>query len=78
MRLADAIKCRIIEICEKDNITLNKACTQAGINHSTVASFFAGKTAMLRTDTIYYLCIGFKMTLAEFYSSPLFDNIDDD
>ena len=78
MKLAEAIKLRINEICDIKNISLNKACTLGGINHSTIASFFSGKTAMLKTDTIFYLCIGFKMTLSQFYDSPLFDNIDDD
>ena len=78
MTLANAVKLRIIELCNEKNLSINKLCTLAGINHSTLASFFSGKTEIPKMNTIYYITIGFGISLGEFYMSPLFDNLDDD
>lgn len=78
MKLAEAIRLRIIELSKQNNLSINKLCTLSGINHSTVASFFSGKTGIPKMDTIYYITIGLNISLAEFYTSPLFDNLDDD
>ena len=78
MTFDEALKARILELSDKNKITLNKLCTQAGVTHSTLASFFSGKTEIPKMNTIYYITIGFGISLGEFYMSPLFDNLDDD
>lgn len=77
MTLEEALKQRIIELCEKDNITINKLCTLSGLTHSTLASFLSSKTKVPKANTIYYIALGFGLSLSEFFDSPLFDNIDD-
>lgn len=78
MTFSKALKTRINELCKKKNITLNKLCTQAGLTHSTLASFLSGKTQIPKANTVYYIALGFDMTLAEFYDSPYFMDIDDE
>jgi len=78
MTLSDAIKSRIIELCNERNITISKMCTLSGLNHSTIASFLSGKTGIPKIDTLYYITVGLNISLSDFYNSPLFNNIDDD
>ena len=78
MTFDEALKARIMELCDKNKITLNKLCTQAGVTHSTLASFLSGKTQVPKANTVYYIALGFNMTLSEFYNSPFFIDIDDE
>ena len=77
MTLAEALKRRIAELCAENNFTVNKLCTLSGLTHSTIASFLSSKTKVPKIDTIYYISLGFGLSLSEFFDSPLFDNIDD-
>ena len=36
MTIGEAVKLRIIEICDKENLTINKFCTISGVIQSTV------------------------------------------
>ena len=78
MNIGNAVRLRIIELCNERNITISKMCTLSGLNHSTIASFLSGKTGIPKIDTLYYITVGLNISLSDFYNSPLFDNIDDD
>lgn len=79
MTMADAVAKRIIELCSRKEITINKLATLSGLTQSTVDSIINGKSKNPRLETIKKICIGFDMTIVEFFSSPLFDhsNLDD-
>ncbi len=47
----------------------------AGISLPTFQDFMKGKTKNLRSDTILHICEAFNITLSEFYSDPLFDDV---
>lgn len=78
MNLSTAIRARIIELCKAKHINVNQLAIRSGINPSTIRSIIKSRCNTPTTQTIYYLCIGFDMTLREFYNSDLFENLDDD
>ena len=44
MQLSEAVKQRIINLCNEQNITINKLATNSGLSFSTVFSIFYGKS----------------------------------
>lgn len=78
MKLSAAIKLRITELCNENNMNINMLAINSGINPSTIRSILKSRCNAPNTQTIYYLCIGFGIELKDFYNSPLFSNLDDD
>ena len=80
MTLSDAIKKRIIELLELNKMNVNQLAISSGLNPATIHSILKTRCKTPNITTLYYICIGFKITLSEFYNSDLFDinNINDD
>ena len=77
MKLQEAVAKRILEYCKERNITPNKLCTNSGVIQSTVNSIFSGRSKNPKLLTILFLCEGLKISLKDFFDSPLFDNLED-
>ena len=77
MKLHEAVGKRIMEFCRERNITPNKLCTMSGVIQSTVNSIFSGRSKNPRLATIQYLCSGLGITFAEFFDSPMFNDLED-
>ena len=78
MKLSDAIKLRITELCNEQALNINMLAINSGLNPSTIRSILKSRCNTPNSQTIYYLCIGFGIELKDFYNSPLFFNLDDD
>lgn len=76
MQLSEATRKRIKKLMkENNNIKPYELTKRAGISLPTFQDFMKGETKNLRSDTILHICEAFSITLAEFYSDPLFDNV---
>lgn len=71
--LGKAIRLRICELCCKQNITSYALANRAGIPPSTLNSILENKSKNPGINSINKICIGFDITLSEFYHSELFD-----
>lgn len=78
MDLQQAIKIRIIKLCNSKNITINKLSTLSGINQSTANSLVDGSSKNPKLLTIIRICFGLNMSLKDFFDDPIFDEIDDE
>ena len=58
-------------------MNINQLAIKSGINPSTIRSIIKSRCNTPTTQTIYYLCIGFGISLKDFYNSKIFDNLDD-
>ena len=72
----DAITERFIEICEERSIRPNELATLSGVTPSTVYSMLNSSRRDISILTIKKLCDGLDMTLGEFFSTPEFDNLE--
>lgn len=77
MELSNAIRKRIINLCEAKNMNVNQLAIMSGINPSTIRSIMKSRCKTPIAQTIYYLCIGFGITMKDFYDSELFENLED-
>ncbi len=78
MDFSEATRKRIKELCKDKNMNINKLGNNAGMNPSTIRSILKKHCKAPKSDTVYLICIGFGITMKEFYDSELFDNIDED
>lgn len=76
MDLRSAIKERILELCTERNITINKLCIISGITQSTVNNIINSGSNNPTVSTVKKLCDGMDITLAEFFDSPIFNELD--
>lgn len=78
MYLKDAIELRINNLCNEQNITINKLCIMSGITQSTLANLKVRKNTNVSTLTILRICRGLNISLQEFFDDPIFQNTDYD
>ncbi|MBR6769248.1 MAG: helix-turn-helix transcriptional regulator [Clostridia bacterium] len=76
MRVNEAVKMRILELCQQNNITLNKLSTICGITQSTLNNIVSGRNATTTVSTIQKICDGLNITIVDFFSSPIFDHLE--
>lgn len=72
--LSEAIKLRIIELCNINNLNVNSLSIKAGIKLSTLRSILKSRCKTPNTQTIYYICLGLGIELKDFYNSKFFKN----
>ena len=75
MILEEAIRERIYELAQVNNITINKVATLAGIPHTTLLAFMNRDTKDPRISTLLHICEAFNITLKDFFDSPIFQNV---
>ena len=76
MRIAEAIAQRVINLCNDNNISINKLAILSGQTQSTVQSLVNGKSKNPKILTIVRICDSLKITLDQFFKDDLFKDID--
>ncbi len=76
MDTVSAVKNRILEICGKRNISINKLATICGLPPSSIKNILYGKSQNPKLLTIKMICDGLDMTLGEFFSTKEFDSLE--
>ena len=78
MQLSEAVKQRIINLCNEQNITINKLATNSGLSFSTVFSIFYGKSKSPKLSTLLHICEGLNIELADFFYDSLFKDVEEE
>lgn len=76
MDTREVIVFRIRQLCKERGITPNALSNLAGVSQATVKSILNGESRNPGTVTIKKLCDGLEITLAEFFSTPEFDALE--
>ena len=76
MTVKEAVVARFIEIMLERNIRPNELANLSGITPSTVYSMLDARRKELSINVIKKLCDGLEMTLGEFFSAPIFDELE--
>ena len=71
-----AVANRIIELCQNRGISINKLGTISGVSQSTINNITSKRNNSATVATIKKLCDGLEITLGEFFSTPDFDNLE--
>ena len=76
MRVNEAVKMRILELCSQNHITLNKLSTICGITQSTLNNIISGRNATTTVSTIKKICDGLEITVMEFFDTPEYQKLE--
>lgn len=75
MKLSDAIRKKIKYYLKIQDMKIWDLCKATGIPCSTISTFMSGKTELIKLDTLLHICEGFNITLSEFFTDNIFDNV---
>ena len=76
MTISKAISIRIQQICKDRKISINKLANSSLITQSTLQSIIVGDSSNPKLLTISRICYGLNITLEEFFSDEIFNDID--
>ena len=76
MKIGEAVRLRILELCHQQNITINKLSTICGITQSTLNNIISGRNTTTTVSTIKKICDGLDITILDFFTAPIFDNLE--
>ncbi len=72
MTIGEAIRQRILELCQQRDISINKLSGMSGVTQSTVNNIVSGRNNSTTISTIKKLCDGLGITINDFFDSELF------
>ena len=76
MELVEAVRNRILRLCGERNISINRLATLSALPPSSIKNILYGKSNNPKLITIKMLCDGLGITLGEFFSTPEFDELE--
>ena len=76
MSIGEAVRLRIIELCEERNLSVNALCYLSGVTQSTVNNIVSGRNNSATISTIKKLCDGLGITIQDFFNASLFMDLD--
>ena len=76
MRIGEAVRVRIVQLCEEREISVNKLSNISGVTQSTVNNIVSGRNRSATISTIKKLCDGLDISLKEFFDSELFADLE--
>ena len=76
MSVKDIVVKRFKDICENRNIKVNELANISGVTPSTAYSMMDKSRRDISIVTIKKFCDGLDITLGEFFSTPDFDNLE--
>lgn len=76
MSVKDAVAERFDSLCKERGIRLNELANVSGVTPSTVYSMMDRRRRDISVITVKKLCDGLELTLGEFFSAPVFDELE--
>ena len=72
MRIGEAAKLRILELCKERRITVKRLSTICGITQSTLNNIVSGRNQSITLSTLQKICDGLDISILDFFQSDLF------
>lgn len=76
MNTVDAVRDRILQLCEERKMSIHKLAMVSALPPSSIKNILYGKSRNPKVLTIKMLCDGLGITLGEFFSTPEFDALE--
>lgn len=76
MNIGEAVRERILQLCQERNISINMLCTMSGVTQSTVNNIINGRNRSTTVSTVKKLCDGLDISIEEFFSNEVFRNLE--
>ena len=76
MNTTDAVRDRILRLCEECGTSINRLATVSALPPSSIKNILYGKSRNPKLLTIKLICDGLDITLGQFFSTPEFDGLE--
>jgi len=76
VNIGEAVRLRILSLCQERELTINKLSTMSGVTQSTVNNIVSGRNNSATISTIKKLCDGLGISIEEFFHSELFRELE--
>lgn len=73
MTTVEAVRNRILQLCEARNMSINRLATVCALPPSSIKNILYGKSQNPKLLTVKMICDGLDLTLGEFFSTEEFD-----
>ena len=73
MTTVDAVRNRILQLCDARNMSINRLATVCALPPSSIKNILYGKSQNPKLLTVKMICDGLDITLGEFFSTEEFD-----
>ena len=74
--IGEAVRKRILELCQDRELSINGLCNMSGVTQSTVNNIVSGRNNSTTISTIKKLCDGLGISIVEFFNSEMFLNLE--
>lgn len=76
MKTVDAVRERLLQLCEQRQMSIHKLAMVSALPPSSIKNILYGKSRNPKVLTIKMICDGLGITLGEFFSTPEFDALE--
>ena len=76
MTVGEAVRKRILQLCDERDISINKLSSLSGVTQSTVNNSVSGRNNSATVSTVKKLCDGLGITIEEFFHSDIFAGLE--
>ena len=74
--IGQAVRQRILDLCDQRGLTVNRLCTLCGVTQSTVSNILSGRNSSTTVSTLKKLCDGLDITITEFFDDEVFSDLE--
>lgn len=76
MRIGEAVRLRILELCKQRDISVNKLSGMCGMTQSTLNNIVSGRNNSATISTVKKICDGLDISIRDFFASEQFDDLE--
>ncbi|MBP3660034.1 MAG: helix-turn-helix transcriptional regulator [Oscillospiraceae bacterium] len=76
MRIGEAVRLRILELCRERELSVNKLSGMCGLTQSTLNNIVSGRNNSATVATVKKICDGLEIDIVQFFDCPLFRNLE--
>ena len=76
MRVGEAVRFRIMELCQERNLSVNKLSGMCGLTQSTLNNIVSGRNNSPTVATVKKICDGLEISILDFFNCTLFEELE--
>lgn len=76
MGIGEAVRRRILALCDERGLSVNKLSILCGVTQSTLNNIVSGRNKSTTVSTVKKICDGLDITITEFFDDELFADLE--
>lgn len=76
MGIGEAVRRRVLDLCDERGLSVNKLSILCGITQSTLNNIVSGRNKSTMVSTVKKICDGLDITITDFFDDALFSDLE--